>query len=211
AGIRRRGKIEPGVEKYSVLRTMKAIDRADVVLLLIDAVEGVTEQDQHIAGYILEAKKSVVVIVNKWDLVEKDSYTMTRYLDDMKEKFNFLPNAPVIFISALTGQRIHQVLETANRVWEARSFRIPTSEMNRILRDALQKHPPPQKGTRQLKILFASQVAVDPPVFLFHVNDTRLVHFTYKRYLENRIREAYPFEGTPIILSFRPRDGMLNK
>lgn len=211
AGIRRRGKIEPGVEKYSVLRTMKAIDRADVVLLLIDAVDGVTEQDQHIAGYILEAKKSVVVVVNKWDLVEKDSYTMTRYLDDMKEKFNFLPNAPVIFISALTGQRIHQVLETVNRVWEARSFRISTSEMNRILRDALQKHPPPQKGTRQLKILFASQVAVDPPVFLFHVNDTRLVHFTYKRFLENRIREAYPFEGTPIILSFRPRDGMLNK
>ncbi|MBZ0299009.1 MAG: ribosome biogenesis GTPase Der [Anaerolineae bacterium] len=211
AGIRRRGKIEPGVEKYSVLRTMQAIERADVTLLLVDGEDGVTEQDQHIAGYILEAKKSVVVVVNKWDLVEKDSNTMSAHLEDMKEKFNFLPSAPVIFISALTGQRIHQVLETAHRVWEARSFRIPTSEVNRILRDALQKHPPPPKGTRRLKIFFASQVAVDPPVFLFHVNDTRLVHFTYKRFLENQIREAYPFEGTPLILSFRPRDGMLDK
>ena len=210
AGIRKRGKIEPGVEKYSVLRTMKAIERADVALLLVDAVEGVTEQDQHIAGYILDANKSVVVIVNKWDAVEKDSHTMSAYLDVMKEKFNFLPNAPVIFISALTGQRIHQVLETAHRVWEARSFRLSTADLNRLLRAAIQKHPPPQRGTRQLKIFFASQVAVDPPVFLFHVNDTRLVHFTYKRYLENQIRETYPFEGTPIILSFRPRDGMLD-
>jgi GTP-binding protein len=211
AGIRRRGKIEPGVEKYSVLRTMKAIERSDVALLVIDAVDGVTEQDQHIAGYILEANKSVVVVVNKWDLVEKDSHTMNRYLDDMKEKFNFLPNAPAIFISALTGQRIHTVLETAHRVWQNRSFRLPTSEVNRILREAVAKHAAPQRGTRQLKLYFGSQVAVDPPVFLFHVNDTRLVHFTYKRFLENQIREAYPFEGTPIILSFRPRDGGLDK
>ncbi len=210
AGIRKRGKIEQGVEKYSVLRTMKAIERADVALLLIDAVEGVTEQDQHIAGYILDANKSVVVVVNKWDAVEKDSHTMNTYLQDMKEKFNFLPNAPVIFISALSGQRIHQVLETAHRVWESRSFRLATADLNRLVRAALKKHPPPQKGTRQLKIFFATQVAVDPPVFLFHVNDTRLVHFTYKRFLENQIRDTYPFEGTPLILSFRPRDGMLD-
>ena len=209
AGIRRRGKIERGVEKYSVLRAMKAIERADVALLVLDGVDGVTEQDQHIAGYVLEAHKSLVIIVNKWDAVEKDAHTMHNYLEAMKDKFNFLPNAPVIFVSALTGQRIHQVLETANRVWETRSFRIATSEINRILRDALQKHPPPQKGTKQLKIYFASQVAVDPPVVLFHVNDTRLVHFSYKRYLENQIRNEYPFEGTPIILSFRPRDGMV--
>ena len=211
AGIRKRGKIERGVEKYSVLRTMKAIERADVALLLIDATDGVTEQDQHIAGFILEARKSVVVIVNKWDAVEKDAHTMNEYLAEMKEKFNFLPNAPAIFISALTGQRIHEVLETANQVWETRSFRISTSEINRILREAVQKHPPPQKGTKQLKLYFASQVAVDPPVILFHVNDTRLVHFTYKRFLENRIRDEYPFEGTPLILSFRPRDGMLKQ
>ncbi len=211
AGIRRRGRIEPGVEKFSVLRSMKAIERCDVALLVIDAVEGLTEQDQHIAGYILEARKSLVVVVNKWDAVEKDAHTMNGYLETLRDKFNFLPNAPVLFISALSGQRIHEVLETANRVWEARSFRIPTSEMNRILRDAVQKHPPPAKGTRQLKIFFATQVAVDPPVFLFHVNDTRLLHFTYKRFLENQIREAYSFEGTPIVLSFRPRDGMLDK
>lgn len=210
AGIRRRGKIEPGIEKYSVLRAMRAIERADVALLVLDATDGVTEQDQHIAGYILDANKSMVVIVNKWDAVEKDAYTMNAYLDDMKEKFNFLPGAPAIFISALTGQRIHQVLETANRVYEARSFRIPTADLNRLMRAAVQKHPPPQKGTKQLKLLFAAQVAVDPPVILFHVNDTRLVHFSYKRFLENQIRAEYPFEGTPIILSFRPRDGMLD-
>ena len=209
AGIRRRGKIEPGIEKYSVLRALRAIDRADVALLVLDAVDGITEQDQHIAGYILDAYKSLVVIVNKWDAVEKDTYTMSTYLGEMKEKFNFLPGAPAIFISALTGQRIHQVLETANRVYEARSFRIPTADLNRLMRAAVQKHPPPQKGTKQLKLLFATQVAVDPPVILFHVNDTRLVHFSYKRFLENQIRAQYPFEGTPIILSFRPRGGML--
>lgn len=210
AGIRKRGKVEPGVEKYSVLRTMNALDRADVALLLIDAVDGVTEQDQHIAGYITDAKKSVVIVVNKWDAVEKNEHTMNEYLTIIREKFNFLPNTPAIFISALTGQRIHQVLETAHRVWESRSFRIPTADLNRIIRAAVQKHPPPQKGTKQLKIFFATQVAVDPPVILFHVNDTRLVHFTYKRFLENQIREEYSFEGTPIILSFRPRDGMLD-
>ncbi len=209
AGIRRRGKIGRGVEKYSVVRSMNAIERADVALLVVDAVDGVTEQDQHIAGYILEANKSVVVVVNKWDAVEKDAFTMNAHLEDMKEKFNFLPNVPVIFISALTGQRIHQVLETANRVWEARSFRISTSDLNRLVRAAIQRHPPPQRGTKQLKIFFATQVAVDPPVILFHVNDTRLVHFTYKRFLENQIREEYSFDGTPIVLSFRPRDGML--
>lgn len=210
AGIRKRGKIEQGVEKYSVLRSLRAIERCDVALLLIDGVDGVTEQDQHIAGYVLEAKKSIVVIINKWDAVEKDAHTMPQYLETLREKFNFLPNAPFIFISALTGQRIHQVLETAHRVWENRTLRIATAELNRLVRDAVQKHPPPQKGTRQLKLLFASQVAVDPPVFLFHVNDTRLVHFGYKRYLENQIRAEYPFEGTPIILSFRPRDGSLD-
>lgn len=210
AGVRKRGKVEPGVEKYSVLRTLNAIDRADVALLLIDAVDGVTEQDQHIAGYVMDARKSIVVVINKWDAVEKDEQTMNEYLTVLREKFNFLPNPPFIFVSALTGQRIHQILEAASRVWQARSFRIQTADLNRIVRAAMQKHVPPQKGTRQLKIFFATQVAVDPPVFLFHVNDTRLVHFSYKRYLENQLRAEFTFEGTPIILSFRPRDGMLD-
>jgi GTP-binding protein len=211
AGIRRRGKIEPGVEKYSVIRAMNAIDRCDVVLLVIDAIDGITEQDQHIAGYVLEAYKSLVVVVNKWDAVEKDTFTINQYDEVIRDKFNFLPDAPVIYISALTGQRIHQVLETANRVFEERYSRIPTAEVNRILREAIQKHPAPVKGTKRLKIYFATQVAVAPPVFLFHVNDTRLVHFTYKRFLENQIRAEYPFGGTPIRLSFRPRDGNLDE
>jgi GTP-binding protein len=208
AGIRKRGKIEPGVEKFSVLRSMKAIDRADVVLLLIDATQGITEQDQHIGGYVMEAGRSIVLIVNKWDAVEKDSQTAIEFERNLRAKFDFLPDPPIIFISALTGQRIHQVLETAHRVWEGRHFRIPTSEVNRLVRDAMQRHTPPIRGTRRLKIMYASQVAIDPPVILFHVNDPRLVHFTYKRYLENRIREEYAFEGTPIRMSFRPRDGM---
>ncbi len=209
AGIRRRGKIERGVEKYSVLRAIRAIQRADVALLVINALEGVTEQDQHIAGAILEARCSVIVIVNKWDALAKDAHTMPAWLESMRDKFNFLPDAPVLFISALTGQRIHQVLEAANRVYEARSLRLSTSALNRLLREALHAHPPPRKGTRQLRIFYASQVDVDPPVFLFHVNDTRLVHFSYRRYLENRIRAAWSFEGTPLVLSFRPRDGQL--
>lgn len=207
AGIRRRGRIEPGVEKFSVVRSMKAIDRADVVLLLIDATQGITEQDQHIGGYVMEAGRSIILIVNKWDAVEKDSQTAIEFERSLRTKFDFLPNPPILFISALTGQRIHQVLETAHRVWEGRHFRIPTSELNRVVRDAMQRHTPPIRGTRRLKIMYASQVAIDPPVMLFHVNDPRLVHFTYKRYLENRIREEYAFEGTPIRMSFRPREG----
>ncbi len=211
AGIRRRGKIEPGVERYSVVRTMNALERADVALLLIDAVDGITEQDMHIAGYIMESFKSVILIVNKWDAIEKDEHTMNRFMDDIRAKFDFLPDPPVLFISALSGQRVHQVLETANRVWEGRFHRISTPQLNQMLRAAVQKHPPPTKGTKRLKLMYLSQVAINPPVFLFHVNDTRLVHFTYKRFLENQLRAEFPFEGTPVRLSFRPRDGGLEK
>jgi GTPase len=207
AGIRRRGRIEPGVEKYSVVRAMKAIERADVVLLVVDSTEGVTDQDEHIAGYVLDAYKGLVVVMNKWDAVEKDSHTLTEYTRKAQERLHFIPYAPLIFISAMTGQRIHQVLEAANRVYEARSYRIPTSALNQLVRDAVQKHPPPTKGTKRLKLYYASQVATDPPLFLFHVNDKELVHFSYKRYLENQIREVYPFEGTPIRISIRESKG----
>ncbi len=210
AGIRKRGKIEPGVEKYSVVRANKAMERSDVVLLVLDAVDGITDQDQHIAGYIMEARKSVVIVVNKWDVVEKDSLTLHTFEKLVQEKFNFLPDPPVVFISALTGQRIHQVLEAVQRVYEGRHFRIPTGELNRIIRNAYQQHPPAARGIRRLKILYVSQVAVAPPVILLHVNDPRLVHFTYKRYLENQIREEYAFAGTPIRLSFRSREGGLD-
>jgi len=207
AGIRKRGKIEPGVEQFSVIRAMKAIERSHVALLMIDAQDGVTEQDEHIAGYILDAYKSVVIVVNKWDSVEKDSATMHAFTEKVRERLHFLPYAPLIFVSALTGQRIHQVLDTANRIYENRFFRIQTSDMNRLLRDAMLRHPPPVRGTKRLKLYFASQVAVDPPVLLFHCNDHKLVHFTYKRFLENRVRDEFPFEGTPLRLSFRSSKG----
>ncbi|MCY3780543.1 MAG: ribosome biogenesis GTPase Der [Chloroflexi bacterium] len=206
AGIRRRGRIEAGVEKYSVIRAMKAIGRADVVLLVIDANLGVTEQDEHIAGYIIDEYRSLVIVVNKWDAVEKDAFTMNAFSDTIRDRLHFVHYAPVIFISALEGQRVHQVLEAAHRVWEARFLRMPTSDVNRLLREAVEKHPPHGKGTKRLKFLYGSQVRTDPPLFLFHVNDPSQVHFTYKRYLENQFRDAYEFEGTPIRLSFRARD-----
>ncbi|MBE2272281.1 MAG: ribosome biogenesis GTPase Der [Anaerolinea sp.] len=208
AGMRRRGKIEPGVEKFSVLRAMKAMERADVVLLVIDGEQGITEQDQHIGGYVQEAFKSVVIVVNKWDAVEKDNNTVVAFEKQIRERFDFLSYAPIVFVSALTGQRIHTILETAQRVWEARHFRIPTASLNELVRDAYRQHTPPIRGTKRLKILYASQVRIDPPLILFHVNEPRLVHFTYRRYLENQIRAQYPFMGTPIRLSFRARDGM---
>ncbi len=206
AGIRRRGRIEPGVEKYSVLRALKAVDRADVVLLMIDASEGVTAQDAHIAGLVTEKLKSVVVLVNKWDLIEKDTHTMATYTDQIRAALNFLPYVPVLFISAKTGQRVNQILSMALRVQEERLRRIPTGEMNRLLQRALSAHPPPTRKGKTLNILFTSQVRTDPPTFLFHVNDPSLVHFTYERFLENRIREEYGFLGTPIRLSFRKRN-----
>jgi GTP-binding protein len=208
AGIRRRGKIEPGVEKFSVLRAMKAMERADVVLLVLDGTTGITEQDLHIGGYVQEAFKSVVIVVNKWDAVEKETQTLVEFERAIRARFDFLAYAPIIFVSALTGQRIHTVLETAKRVWEARHFRIPTAALNELMRDAYQQHTPPIRGTKRLKLFYASQVRVDPPLILFHVNDPRLAHFTYRRYLENQIRAQYPFEGTPIRLSFRAREGL---
>jgi GTP-binding protein len=205
AGIRRRGRIIPGVEKYSVLRALRAIERASVVLLMVDATEGVTAQDAHIGGMVLEKHKSVVVLVNKWDLIEKDAHTMPAYEARIREALNFLDYVPVLFISAKTGQRVSQVLDLALRVDGERSRRISTGELNRLLQRALESHAPPTRSGKRLKIKYVSQVAVDPPTFLFHVNDPRLVHFTYERYLENRIRAEYGFSGTPLRLSFRKR------
>ncbi len=206
AGIRRRGRIGAGVERYSVIRAMNAIGRADLALLVIDASLGVTEQDEHIAGYVIEEYKSLVIVVNKWDAVAKDAYTMNAFIDNIRDRLHFVRYAPIVFISALGGQRVHQTLEVANRVWEARFLRIPTADVNRLMRDAIQKHPPHGKGTKRLKFFYAAQVRTDPPLFLFHVNDPAQVHFTYKRYLENQIRQAYEFEGTPLRLSFRARN-----
>jgi GTP-binding protein len=205
AGIRRPGKVAHGVEYYSVLRALRAVQRADVVLLIIDGYEGVRAQDTHIAGAILDEWTSVVVVINKWDLVEKDAHTMLEYSQWVREALKFLDYVPMLFISALTGQRVNQVLPNALAVWEARFRRIATSELNRIVQDALAQHAPPSRQGKRLKIYFASQPEVDPPTFVFHVNDPNLVHFSYERYLENQLRKAHAFPGTPLRLLFRPR------
>jgi len=205
AGIRRRGKIEPGVEKHSFLRTIKAVGRADVCLLLLDAGELVTAQDAHIASYILEESKSVVVVVNKWDTIEKDTYTINEYSKKVRDALKFMNYVPVMFISAKTGQRVNKVLSTALEVYDTSLQRIPTSEINRLLRDAVAAHPPKGTHRHRLKFLYATQAGVNPPTFVFFVNDSSLVHFTYQRYLENKIRERYEFVGTPLRLFFRNR------
>ena len=205
AGIRRRGKIEPGVEKHSLLRTLKTVYRADVCLLLIDANQLVTAQDAHIAGYILEEAKSVVVLVNKWDVVDKDTYTMNAYTQKIRAQLKFLEYVPVLFISAKTGQRVKEVLPLALRVQEERLRRIATGELNRLLREAVAKHPPKGGQRYRLKFFYVTQAAVDPPTFVFFVNDNKLVHFSYQRYLENQLRESYGFLGTPLRLVFRNR------
>jgi GTP-binding protein len=205
AGLRRRGKIEPGIEKFSSLRALRAIKRADVALLLIDALDGVTSQDQHVAGFVLEERASVVVLVNKWDAVEKDTHTMALYTQMVRSQLRFMDYVPVLYISALTGQRIERVLPLALEVHDARFERIPTGELNRILRDAVARHAPPSRAGKRLRFYYVTQAAVDPPVFVFFVNDPRLVHFSYERYLENAIRELYAFPGTPLVLRFRPR------
>jgi len=205
AGIRRRGKVERGVEQYSVLRALRAIQRADVALLMLDAEEGVTAQDAHVASFILDEWCGVVVLVNKWDAIEKDSYTLQEYTQYVRGTLKFLDYVPVQFISALTGQRVKKVIPAALSVYHARYQRIPTSELNRIVQDAVGRHSPPSKRGKQLKIYYVSQPSVAPPTFVFHVNNPALVHFSYQRYLENRLREAYSFTGTPIRLLFRAR------
>ena len=206
AGIRKRGKIDPGVERYSVVRAKKAIERADVALLMVDAESGITAQDLHIAGFILDEWKSTIVLVNKWDAVEKDSYTMNYYTEKILHELNFMPYVPLLFISAKTGQRVDKVLPIALAVQEARLTRIPTSKLNQILREALDTHPAPSKAGKQLKIYYATQVRSDPPTFLVYVNDPKLMHFSYKRFLENRIRATYEFLGTPIRIVLKGKE-----
>jgi len=205
AGIRRRGRIEPGVEKYSVLRSFQAIERSNVALLILDASVGLSAQDAHIAGFIVEAWKSAVVLVNKWDAIEKDTYTVAEYTKKIRQELNFMDYVPVLFISAKTGQRVDQVLPLALKVQGERLMRLSTSKINQVLHKAQDWHAAPSRTGQQLKIFYATQVRSDPPTFLVYVNNPKLAHFTYLRYLENRIREEYPFTGTPIRLVLRPR------
>jgi len=205
AGIRRRGKVSPGVEKYSVIRSMKAIERADVAILVIDATTSITSQDAHIAGYIKDAWKSAVVVVNKWDLIEKDSYTINDYTLHIRQELNFMDYVPIIFISALTGKRVDQVLPLVLRVQEERLVRLTTSQINKIIQRAQDMHPAPSKTGKALRIYYGTQVRSDPPTFLLYVNDPALAHFTYLRYLENQFRKDYPFIGTPIRIVLKKR------
>jgi GTPase len=209
AGIRKRGKIERGVEQYSVLRSFKSIERSDVALLMIDAKDGIEAQDAHIAGFILDAWKSCVVLVNKWDTIEKDDAIMGDYTRHVRQALNFMDYVPILFISAKTGQRVDQVLPMAVQVQEERLARITTAMLNRLLRDAQDAHPPPSHAGRQLKIYYGSQVRVDPPTFVLHVNDPKLFHFSYMRYMENQFRLTYGFIGTPIkIIAHGHKDKM---
>ena len=205
AGIRRRGRIDPGVEKYSVIRSLRAIERADVALLLIDATSGISAQDAHIAGFILEAWKSTVVLVNKWDAIEKDTYTMEQYTTEIRKDLNFMDYVPILFISAKTGQRVDQVMPLALQVQEERLARLTTSQLNRILQSAQDAHQPSSKGGKTFRIYYGTHVRNDPPTFLLYVNDPELAHFTYIRYLENQLRKEYSFLGTPVRLVMKPR------
>ncbi|MGC4189898.1 MAG: ribosome biogenesis GTPase Der [Thermomicrobiales bacterium] len=205
AGIRRRGRVEQGIERFSVMRSMRAIDRADVVLLLIDATEDFTAQDLHIAGYVEEQKKGLVVVVNKWDLVEKNAGTMDEYRARAAEQLDFIPYAPVVFISAKMGQRVSQVLDTALSIIEEREKRVSTAALNKMLQEAVAKHQPPSRPGKWLKFYYATQADVAPPTFIIFCNDPKQIHFGYRRYLENELRDQFGFTGTPIRISFRGR------
>jgi GTP-binding protein len=205
AGIRRRGRVEQGVEKYSVMRALRAVQRSDVVALVIDASQGLTAQDTHVASYALDEWKGMILLVNKWDLVEKDSNTMNEFTRSLRAELKFIDYVPMLFISALTRQRVQKVIPLAQQVQNERTTRIPTSTLNKLVQDAAVKHRAPSKTGKQLRIYYASQVDIQPPTFMFFVNDVELVHFTYRRYLENQIRLTHPFEGTPIKLLFRNR------
>jgi len=205
AGIRKRGKVLPGVEKYSVIRSLRAIERADVVILMIDAVEGISAQDTHIAGFVLQAWKSILVVVNKWDAVGKDNLTMQQFTAKIRQELNFMDYVPILFISARTGQRVEQVLPEAVRVQEERLARIPTSALNKILQTAQDTHQPVGKTGEGIKLYYGTQVRSDPPTFMVYVNNPKLAHFSYLRFLENQIRKTYPFTGTPIHLVLKPR------
>ncbi|RUL55465.1 MULTISPECIES: ribosome biogenesis GTPase Der [Lysinibacillus] len=206
AGMRKKGKVYETTEKYSVLRALRAIERSDVVLVVFNAEEGIQEQDKKIAGYAHEAGKAVIIVVNKWDAIEKDEKTMNHYTQQIREHFLFLHYAPIIFVSAKTKQRVHQILEIVQRVSENHAMRIQSSILNEVIEDAIARNPAPADKGRRLRIYYTTQVAVKPPTFVTFVNDPELMHFSYERFLENRIRETFDFEGTPIRLIARARE-----
>ncbi|HEX8996618.1 MAG TPA: ribosome biogenesis GTPase Der [Ktedonobacterales bacterium] len=233
AGIRRRGRVGAGVEKYSVIRSNRAIDRCDVAVLMIDGMDGITAQDTHIAGYIHDAARGMVIVINKWDLVREalrqaeeqadEEYPVSlkpganaaaledepadaeKYVEIVRERFKFAPYAPIIFAAAKNRYHVNQILEQALRIWETRQQRVQTSQLNDVIRQAVQRHHPPVVQGRPMRIFYATQAEVSPPTFVFFVNDPSLLHFSYQRYLENQLRQAFGFEGTAIRMEFRER------
>ena len=203
AGIRRRGRLGTGVERYSAIRALRAIDRADIALLVLDATELVTAQDMHIAGYIQQATKGIVLIVNKWDLVA-DKNT-TEYNKHIQRQLKFMPYATALYISAKFGQGVDKVMPEVYQVYQERLKRLPTNSVNSVVQQAAAAHTLPRSGNKRLKILYATQAEVNPPTFVFFVNDAELIHFSYRRYLENKLRQSFGFAGTPLRLIFRSR------
>jgi GTP-binding protein len=205
AGLRRKGKVYESVERYSVIRALRAIERTDVAFVVLDGREGIAEQDKKVAGYALEAGKAVAFLVNKWDIVEKDDKTAHRFVEEIRNEFQFMRWAPVLFVSAKTRQRVHKILPLAREIAENHAMRIPTSTLNAVVQEATASVAPPSSGGRRLRIYYATQIAVKPPTIAFFVNDTELMHFSYQRYLENQLRQAFGFEGTPLRLTTRNR------
>ena len=205
AGLRRKNKIKEEIERYSILRTVSAVERADVVILVIDAVEGVTEQDAKIAGIAHDRGRGIIIAVNKWDLIEKDNHTVRKFTEDIRDILSFMPYAEIIFISAMTGQRIPKIFDVLDMVIQNQQMRVQTGVLNDILAEAVAMQQPPSDKGRRLKIYYMTQVSIKPPTFVIFVNDKKLKHFSYTRYLENKIREAFGFKGTSLKFFIRER------
>ena len=205
AGIRRKGRISRQLEKYSVVEALKSIDRCDVAVILIDAKEGITEQDAKIAGLAHDKGRASVLVVNKWDLIEKDSYTIYKYTEDIRYNLKFIRYAPIIFVSALTGQRALKIIDLVDRVAEQYQRRVPTSELNRVFEEVILSNPPPMYRNKELKLYYITQVSIKPPAFVIFVNYPEGIHFSYERYIVNKIRENFEFDGTPVRVFFRKR------
>ena len=206
AGIRKKSKVYDKVERYSVIKAQAAVDRADVCVIMIDALEGVTEQDEKIAGYAHEKGKAMIIAINKWDLINKGDTTVDSYKKRIKEKFKFMSYAPILFISTKTGQRVEKLFETVNKVYKANTFRVSTSILNDVIIEALAITPPNVEKGKRLKVYYVTQVRNKPPTFVAFVNDKELMHFSYLRYLENHIRKNFDLEGTPIIIMARGKN-----
>ena len=205
AGLRRKSKIKEDIERYSIIRTVAAIERADVVILMIDATEGVTEQDAKIAGIAHDRGRGLIIAVNKWDAIEKDNHTVKEFTKKVREVLSFVPYAEIMFISALTGQRTMKVFELIDVVIQNHALRIQTGVLNEILMEAVAMQQPPSDKGKRLKLFYMTQVSIKPPTFVLFVNNKELMHFSYQRYIENRIRDTFGFMGTPIRILIRER------